>query len=733
MKKNLLISLDILMVLCLVFIGGDSLSFSINNMTIRLVQFIFPLAFINLIFLRAYSFKKFSYFIPFGVGMFLSMIFGLNIKNSLSYFLWMCYNLFLIVFVVASYIKLVGKAKAEKIIRLSFLIVGGLIVIQTIMLWVFNYDLPFLVHQEHLGIYRPALWFYEPSYLATYLSFWLAYSIYKLLVDLDKKYIFDAIFMTLLMCMTTSSTAFLAVGLIYLCGIIFFLFQKKVAFKIRIGVIGGIVSLGIIAIVMMAIFTPHIFETFFMRIFNDGIFEAGGDRFNHYKESWEMFLNRPIFGVGPNNYNVFLGQPSTYQPTNITLEILSTTGIVGLIGFYFIPGVILYKLFSTKNSYVAIFALIIFLITLQANQNYLRLYLWLFIGISLADVWSSKTVSNIKTVYINGLFLTQPRTGIQRLCFEFVKRIKKYDNDKKYIILAPKTVKEDSIGGIEILKIGFLKGVLWEQIILPIYTIFRPKSILLNLGNQAPILNPSYVMIHDMIFFEKNYNKGSWALKNRILTILNIGRYERIITPSQFTKERILELMPIVDSTQIIVANPSALHMLDIKPQKFEHEFKNYYLSVSSILPNKNFELIVEAAKLDSSKNFVVIGKKEKIENHFSDIPSNVIFTGYITDENLAYLYLNCDGFISPSFYEGFGLTPLEAISLGCKKIFISDIKVYHEVYGECANYFDPNNPKSLLDSIKNGKILDVEQRSELLKKYDWDIFTKKVIVEVLN
>lgn len=732
MRKQLFKVLDGLVLLGLIFIGGDSLSFNVGGLTIRLVQFIFPLATIVLIILRAYTFKKMSYFFGFGIAMLLATLFGLSFINSLSYFIWMVYNLFFIVFVIASYIKLVGKPKALRMIRISFYVVGILICLQALSLWAFDFDLPFLVHQEHLGIYRPALWFYEPSYLATYLSFWLAYATYEALVNWQKSYFIDVIFMTALMALTTSSTAFLAIGLVYFLGIIIFACQKRIAPKIRIITIVSIILVTLLGILGMRIFTPHIFETFFMRIFNEGIFGASGDRANHYKESFEMFLKNPILGVGPNNYYLYLGQPSTYQPTNVTLEIMATTGIVGLLGFYFIPGVIIYKTFKNKEGYVAIFALAVFLLTLQANQNYLRLYLWLFVGISLADLWLTPAVKEVKKVYINGIFLTQPKTGIQRLCFEFVSRIKKYDQDKEYIILAPKVVKEENLGGIKIVKVGFLKGSLWEQIILPIYTAFKPKSILLNLGNQAPLFNPGYVMIHDVIFFEKNYNKDLWSLKNRILTVLNIGRYEKIITPSQFTKERILELMPIVKENQIIVANPSASHMLAIKPQKLDLEFTSYYLSVSSVLPNKNFGLIIEAARLDSSKNFVVIGKKEKVEALFTDIPKNVLFTGYVTDENLAYLYLNCAGFISPSFYEGFGLTPLEALILGCDKIFLADIAVYHEVYGECGNYFDPQSPDNLLEVLEQGTAIKVEQKEEIVKKYDWDNFTQKVILEVL-
>ena len=80
-------------------------------------------------------------------------------------------------------------------------------------------------------------------------------------------------------------------------------------------------------------------------------------------------------------------------------------------------------------------------------------------------------------------------------------------------------------------------------------------------------------------------------------------------------------------------------------------------------------------------------------------VPDNVIFTGYLFDPQIKYLYHHCVAFLFPSIYEGFGVPPLEAFYSGCKKILCNDIPVLRELYGNCcalSNFVDVD-----LNSIK--------------------------------
>ena len=109
----------------------------------------------------------------------------------------------------------------------------------------------------------------------------------------------------------------------------------------------------------------------------------------------------------------------------------------------------------------------------------------------------------MKQIYINGRFLTQNITGVQRYAIEIVKALDKYlsDNDlkDKYIfeIVCPKNIKQKLVlKNIKIKQIGKLKGHLWEQIELPLYV---KNKFLFNFCNCAPLIKKNQtVTIHDI-------------------------------------------------------------------------------------------------------------------------------------------------------------------------------------------------------------------------------------------
>ncbi|MDE5566473.1 MAG: glycosyltransferase, partial [Anaeroplasmataceae bacterium] len=102
----------------------------------------------------------------------------------------------------------------------------------------------------------------------------------------------------------------------------------------------------------------------------------------------------------------------------------------------------------------------------------------------------------------------------------------------------------------------------------------------------------------------------------------------------------------------------------------------------------------------------------------------------YISNEELAYLYRNCQAFILPSFYEGFGLPPLEALFCGCKNLILSDIPVFREIYGEVANFFNPLDYENTFD-LSTLKPVSEENIKKVLQKYTWENAAKKIVQEM--
>lgn len=730
MKNKILVCLlDILMFISLLFIGSDTLSFRYKDVTFRYVQFVLPMCFVLLNCLRAYNMKHFKTFLPFIIVFFLSTIFAINFWDGAAYFIWLIYNIFFITYVIASYIKLRGKDKFLNMLRSTFFITVILLVVQFFLLQRFDLKIPYLNHQKYKGIYRPCLWFYEPSYVVTMFSFPLAYFTYRLIVGKQIKYLPDVVFLCIGILLTTSSTGYVAIILSFVGACVFIMFDKKIKVRSKLIMAISAISAIVICLGVMYLCAPEVFDIFFMRLIKENIDVSSTGRTSKYIQLWEAFKNYPILGVGPNNYHNYWGEGRYFQPTNTTLEFLATTGILGLFTFVYLLCGLIFKSKNNTETMAGKFGIICFMIIMQANQNFMRLYLWGYIGMILGYAFIYPQKKRTKCIYINGLFLTQSLTGIQRLCYEFVDRLEPKYKNIKFVILAPKKQDIDAKNiKIEIKRIGLFKGLLWEQISLPIYMLTKHNSTLWNLGNDAPMLYPGTTMIHDVIFYEKDYKKGLWALKCRIITNLNANRYDKIICPSYTTKNRIHSLFPSIKENEIVVCNPGYDHVLNFGEDEFELPVQDYHLSVSSVLKNKNFDYIINLAKIRKNENFVVIGKKEKIEEMFEEIPINVYFTGYVPDSALKKLYCNCKAFISPSLYEGFGVPPIEAMAFGCKRIYISDILVYKEIYSDSVMYFDPLNVDDLNVKLNEKYVVSEEKRKILLDKYKWDNFTSNFV-----
>lgn len=321
---------------------------------------------------------------------------------------------------------------------------------------------------------------------------------------------------------------------------------------------------------------------------------------------------------------------------------------------------------------------------------------------------------------INGRFLTQGITGVQRFAHEILKELDNVVNPGEYKILVPKNIiyKELKYKNIEIEICGNLVGHLWEQLELPFY-VKKNKGKLLNLCNTAPIIKPGIVTIHDIQtkvhpeFFTKKF-----ALWYNIMNKFNIKNSKKIITVSEFSKSEIIKYYK-VSADKITVIYNGWQHMNRVQEDnsillKLNIKSKEYILGVSSMNPNKNFKYILGLAKIHPEFKFVIVGKKNSdvFKNWNVEELKNLIWAGYVTDEELKSLYSKAKAFVFPSFYEGFGIPPLEAIACGCKNIFVSKTSCLPEVYKDKVDYINPKKVKKIKFLNKNSK--------QLLKDYSW-------------
>lgn len=352
----------------------------------------------------------------------------------------------------------------------------------------------------------------------------------------------------------------------------------------------------------------------------------------------------------------------------------------------------------------------------------------------------------MKKIYINGRFLTQNITGVQRYAIEIVKALDKYlsdnnlNNKYKFEIVCPKNIKQKiGLKNIKIKQIGRLKGHLWEQIELPFYI---KNNFLFSFCNCAPVLKKNQaVTIHDAAVAAV---PGAYSFLFRtwykiMFRFLNHSA-KCIFTDSNFSKEELKKYFSMnMHKTKVIYCGID--HMLRIKPDekvfiKHNIEKEKYVLSVSSVHPAKNFKLILKAAKNLPDINFIIAGGNNStvFKNRGLEIPDNVRFIGYVSNEELVALYKYAYCFIFPSIYEGFGLPPLEAMVFNCP-VIVSDIKVLCEMAEDHVLYCDINNEDVLIEQIKKVDDLKalrkVNNRQYVLEKFNWQSAVDNILSNI--
>lgn len=383
---------NIIIILSILLSGGDYLALKIYGMTFRLSQLLFLFYFLYLLLFNKYKiykeFIKNYIFIVF--PHFISLFYTKSFINSLSYFIFVLFNCFVVIIPLINWSSSKKNKNLIYIYIYVFKTVGILTIIQFILgnIGIF---IPIFQNDIYRGIFRPSLWFYEPSYLATYFSLYIGIVLVGYLND-QKKYKNDLLFSWFCTALTTSSTGFIAIGIS-----MFFLilFQKSLSSKLK--TIFLTFGFGVLIFSIIGLIKIEILEIFLGRLFNQGIQASSGGRIEGSIKALNIFLKFPLFGIGANSYKDLPMNLSKSPVPNVTIEILVNLGFVGFCCFvYFFK--YLFNLYKSNKDIVEVkmmwVSLILFLLILQANQNYMRLYMWIHIALYIGVVKKSKSLVN---------------------------------------------------------------------------------------------------------------------------------------------------------------------------------------------------------------------------------------------------------------------------------------------------------------------------------------------------
>jgi glycosyltransferase involved in cell wall biosynthesis len=344
-------------------------------------------------------------------------------------------------------------------------------------------------------------------------------------------------------------------------------------------------------------------------------------------------------------------------------------------------------------------------------------------------------------VCINCRFLTQKVTGVQRYAIEISKKLKSLEPELQFV--CPRNVIHTGLAEeLQAVRIGKLTGHLWEQIDLPRYLKRNGRPILLNLANTAPLsYDRNVVTIHDLAVF-RNSQWFSFGFRTlyRFMTPIIARKALKVLTVSEFSKSEIIDILKIQPERIDVIANAVA-HNISVPAQDtFPNRYGRYILAVSSLDPRKNFSTLLDAFSQlpQTDLKLVMVGSESKV---FADPDlkrkasslKNIVFTGYLGDQDLAGLYQHAICLVYPSIYEGFGLPPIEAMACGCP-VIVSDIPVLRETCGQAAIYCNPNDPADIAGQIirvLNDEKLSVDLRSqgfEQIRQFSWETSARRLI-----
>jgi glycosyltransferase involved in cell wall biosynthesis len=228
------------------------------------------------------------------------------------------------------------------------------------------------------------------------------------------------------------------------------------------------------------------------------------------------------------------------------------------------------------------------------------------------------------------------------------------------------------------------------------------------------------VAIQDLVFMRYPMHRGH-RLSNYYLkrTKIALKNCEQIIASSISTKKDLIELLD-VPKEKIEVVYLGVSSDFKGKPNKKLAEEKvaryipkktQYILSVSTLEPRKNLGLLIKAFSLlphQLRRDYKIVltgaqgwNNKELLRTIAGyNLTEKVIFTGFVPDEDLPYIYSEASVFVFPSLYEGFGLPPLEAMVCGCP-VITSNTSSLPEVVGKAGILIDPTKEEDLARALK--------------------------------
>ncbi len=295
--------------------------------------------------------------------------------------------------------------------------------------------------------------------------------------------------------------------------------------------------------------------------------------------------------------------------------------------------------------------------------------------------------------------------------------------------------------------------VLWSMAVSMQSKSFQSLDILHNPAHfplPFPVHKRYIMTIHDITALTMpEYHTRYRVLYSKFFLPANIKRASHIIADSQSTKEDLLDFFNLNDDRITVIPlavdesfRPCSKEEIKPKIERFQLK-KPFILFVSTIEPRKNIKTLIRAFN-DLLKHYpeyelVIVGQNGwKYEDIYYEVnrlslERTVRFLKYVSNEDLIALYSAATLFVFPSWYEGFGLPPLEAMSCGTP-VIVSSRGSLPEIVGSGGCTIEPNDQEELMEAMEMF-IADPDKRKEQssynlkrAKQFSWNRCAKETM-----
>ena len=345
------------------------------------------------------------------------------------------------------------------------------------------------------------------------------------------------------------------------------------------------------------------------------------------------------------------------------------------------------------------------------------------------------------TIYVCGNWAGNAMSGLQRYAESILYEVDRIIDARKkrgldaleiVLVAAADCPSYPAYKNIRIAKVG-VKGRqgsfhfkilnrLWNYIVFPVYMAVHP-GFGVDLAQGFPEFGLKLCAIHDCIrerYYagDRSHFQRAYLFKIRWFTS---KAFMSFVTVSQNSRRDLISFYNIPEDKISVIGNGWE-HMSDV--QSDSHvlerlgltERTKFCFSLGSGHKHKNMDWVINIAKNNPEYLFLISGND--MSNLYPDTPFNVFFIGHLTDGEIKALYQYCSAFLQPSWYEGFAIPPLEALSVGAP-IIVANTSCLPEIYGSSAHYIEPGRYNYRIDDLLAE---EVEGAEDVLREHSWKI-----------